>query len=235
MSRQAIANDFWGAISQSARLLSVGMAGVFWWIGLCFSLAFLALAPIVVGAVAIQGSTWRSGIRLFLLHGGAFALGALVPTIWVWRELQLFLPSVWGLNLENHAGFYQHMPRSYWPWTLVNLIDLAVAIGPGVLTLSLATWIIRSSRRRRGALWRLDLVYWGTILLLDASGRNLSEVARLWLFLTPFACIGAGRLLDSIPLGRAFRVVIWGFQGTCALVVASGVEPLLPIGLSGGG
>jgi len=38
------------------------------------------------------------------------------------------------------------------------------------------------------------------LLVLNFSGKNLGEVARLWMFLMPFAVLGAGKVLENVEI-----------------------------------
>lgn len=210
------------------------LAGVVLWIGMMLSLAFL-----VVGVVALTSATflgWREGRRLepFVLGISLFA-GMALPTAWLLESFDLNMMNVWQTNLAKHAGFYEAMPRSYWPWFFVNPVEFAVICGPAALLLA-ATFAIRHGLRTGGPpVDRVILAGMATVLFLDLSGRNLGEVARLWLFLTPIAMAGAGRCVGALNAARSrppsLATTVIACQLAMTLVLAACVEPLLPVNL----
>lgn len=223
------------------------LAGMVWCLAMAFSVAFLAVLPIALGAATLALADPKPiSITRWLITLVAFAAGWALPTEWAWYQLQLNLPVTWGLNLAKHAGFYRFMPRSTGTWLWLNLVEFAVVIGPTVAVLALASfWEQRRRRARpprpardggdRAPAWsRLDVVcclWLFTVLLLDASGRNRSEVARLWLFLMPLACAAAARAADPRPV-PAPRLFLWiGCQAMVTFLLVVRVEPLLPVPL----
>lgn len=209
----------WRAVAAAA------LAGLFLWLGMTLSLAFLAAIPIALGARLLTGDAGRST----LASVAAFLLAFLFATLAAWWWLDLNLPAAWRVNLAKHAGFYERMPRSYAFWTFVNLVEFAIAAGPVSMTLALLGAVARGARSRRDPLWIVTGCWLATIVALDLSGRNLSEVARLWVFLAPFASCAAARAID---LAQPFHWR-WGTllaaQGLVTLVALARVEPLLPI------
>ena len=204
-------------------------AGIVWVAGLWFSLALLAIAPLVVGAVGWE--TVRNARRPASAVGAAVGLAvgvalALLGHGWLAGEN---LPAVWRVNLAKHAGFYDAMPRSYGTWVWVNLVELAVALGPALAAV-VAVTLLRGGARWREGVWVPVAGWAATVLLLDLSGRNLSEVARLWILLLPFATLAATPLAQSRG-GRACWALLLALQVAVAAAALAGVEPLLPFAL----
>ena len=102
---------------------------------------------------------------------------------------------VWWWNQRNHARFYAEYHRTYRAWVLVNPIELAVGLG-----LPAVTWVIVglvSTAREIRVTWATLIV----LAFLTIGGRNLSEVARLWLPLMPSILVAAGAGFDRLGAG----------------------------------
>ena len=221
----------WSMQIRSSFLAVLG--GLAFWVGMMASLAFLALTPILVGTLFAE-KLRPEGVsrRRLALTTAAFAAGFALPCAWFWLDFHVNLPAVWRENLSKHSGFYDAMPRSYWPWIGLNLIEFAAVLGPTLACLSMAPLL----RCRIG--WppsRLAVVHgcwFATVIALDLSGRNLSEVGRLWIFLTPFACVGAARTFSAKP-PRRWMMILWlALQSLALLALVAHVEPLLPVSLA---
>ena len=115
-------------------------------------------------------------------------------------QFDLNFSAVFTINLEKHRGFYDHFPRSYWPWVGVNLIEFAVTIG--VARRPASPLAFGAANRRPVLAWRSRR----RSLRPRLTGKNLSEAARLWLFLTPLAAAAARRLLERETLGATARL-----------------------------
>lgn len=164
----------------------------------------------------------------------AAGLGFLLPiaAVYGWSGMNCF--NVWWMNFNNHAGFYAQYPRSYFPWLGVNLIELMIAAGPPLVTIAvLGGWYL-CWQNRDAARWPMTvLLVWG---LLWISGKNMGEVARLWILLMPWlVAVSAGfwpqhdpaveshsysrrRISDSL-----LPMVILLLQGVHTLVIMSRV------------
>jgi methylthioxylose transferase len=196
--------------------------------GLLFVAAInLSLAFVVVLMFAFLVPLATDGETPFRLRWwatwSAFVVAVFGATLWLRIGLNFNLPAVLAINLEKHRGFYDAFPRSYWPWVGVNLIEFAVTLS--VLFVAMIAAAIGRSRRTSGMAWALL----ATLLLLDLTGKNLSEAARLWLFLTPLAAAAAAPAFEGESLGaRAFGALLF-FQADLAACVYAAIEPLLPI------
>jgi hypothetical protein len=205
------------------------LAGLALWLGMMLSAAFLAVAFWATAAMLL--AAWRGGRRLqpFWL-AACLTAGFALPCEWIAANFDLNLLEVWKINLEKHSAFYREAPRTYWKWAIVDLVEFAIVAGPAA---ALAVLRIPASLRRPSApVDHVVVAGFATLLLLDASGRNLGEVARLWLFLTPAVHLAGARLLAStrarppvsasvVPLTLFAQILT-----TCLLI--GWVEPLLP-------
>lgn len=207
------------------------------WIGLLCSLAFLTVLIWMAVFTVMQvlhrteaatepRSRYRPLLALLWLVGGvllwsvAFSLGS---------GCNLF--AVWTTNLHKHAQFYSVYPRSYLTWLAVNPIELALAVGLPLFLLAASGFIpgrrgvLTSAATRAAQPWTAaanltTLLVWGTLWL---SGKNLGEVARLWLFLTPLLAVPAARGAERW-LGPSEQRLWWimpAAQAICAALIVS--------------
>jgi hypothetical protein len=130
---------------------------------------------------------------------------------------------VWLINLEKHRGFYQHFPRGYFSWVFVNVLEFSLVAGVPILLCGFS--LVRRSPNRH-----LPLAAWVmlTLLALDLTGKNLSEVARLWLFLTPIVCAAGAPAVENIR-SRWILAALLAIQAWLLVSLVANVEPILPI------
>jgi hypothetical protein len=182
------------------------LTGVLLFLGLQLTLAFLVVAAMAAAATPLHAlAARRSGERPVRLHeaaslaGGAL-LGVLAPAL----GLQLWSGydslEVWYLCYAKHAGFSGQFGRTYWPWFLMNPVEMFVFMGAPVSALT--AW---AACRDMPNLWRPgtrpETLLWAFVLimaLLHVSGKNLGEVARLWMFVMPLAAAVAGCALSRL-------------------------------------
>lgn len=167
----------------AAAILAVG-AGLVLAFGMAFTLAFLPIGLIVAIVILFTRhlSWWRKsqlivwvGLGFLGLSGiGWLITGAEPATVWIW-------------NLHHHGRFYDDYPRSYLPWLLVNPIELAVAVGLPAVVWGLIGFVGDRRYVPRSAWCAL-----GVLVLLNLTGRNMGEVARLWMLFIPPLLIAAG-------------------------------------------
>lgn len=207
------------------------LAGGFLWIGMMLSLAFLVVA--VIGSVTVfwlalwEGKWWRGIVTLL-----ALLAGLLLPVELLYDSLGLNLIEVWRINLTKHAGFYDAMPRSYLPWLIIDLVEFSVVSGPGLFLAATIYIVTRAWRKEAPAVDHLLVVWLILLIFLDLSGRNRSEVARLWLFLSPVALAGAARGLSPVSQSRfpwLLPAIGLAFSALLSLVALGWTEPLLPV------
>jgi hypothetical protein len=189
-------------------------------LGISFTLAFLPVGAIVALIVLLDRSlAWRARAALLLAIGlgfvallaaGSIAIGANPIEIARW-------------NLRHHAGFYDEFPRTYRYWLLVNPLELVIALG-----LPSAAWCVAGLLAPRS----VPLSVWSTLMVLalvNLTGRNMGEVARLWmLFMPPFlvaAGYGVSRL-GARPAALGTSVALLGLQ---TLALQSMVQVVYPV------
>jgi len=175
-----------------ASLLNFGMLALLLPMGL-FALLWLVTQP---GAIR--------GLQSAICNLPAFLAG--LASLWIVYQLAFgtgFL-DVWRVSMSYHLG----LNRGYWTWLGYHLYDFFIFLGLPLALVFLATLVkaIRDLRQQRYD--TLTLTFALGLLLLDLSGTSRGEVARVWLFLTPFAALVAARGLARLHLGqRGFALV----------------------------
>ena len=140
----------------------------------------------------------------FLTVTTAFLISTLLPTLLFGYDVW----AVWWNCLSQHADFAVLFPRSYVAWVLFNPVEFAVFTGVPVCLLMLL------SAAKDARLWlrhprdtALSILPWallGVLAALNLSGKNLGEVARLWMFLMPFAAVSAAASLVELDGRRGW-------------------------------
>jgi hypothetical protein len=202
LSTSALALATWGTRRPSGPALATGLL---LGLGMMFSLVFLAVGLIValLELTAPGTDCRRRSVRL-----AATGAGFLAFTLATWAVSGANPFVIWWWNQANHARFYDEFPRDYVAWVLANPVELAAALGPPV-----AVWAAIGLSLRKVP--RVAWVTLAVLAVLDLSGRNLSEVARLWLPLMPPLLVAAGSGLSRLgagPLALATTVALLGLQ-----------------------
>jgi hypothetical protein len=196
--------------------LAVG-AGMILAVGTQLSLAFFPVGLVAAIVYLTEpGATWKARLGLIALTG----IGFLAPTLGFWAWSGANPLTIWGHNAANHARFYMEYPRSYWAWVVANPIELAVALG-----LPTSVWFLLGIGSAPRVVWATA----GTLVLLTLSGKNLSEVGRLWLPMMPALVVGAGagvELLGARPTALAISLLLLGIQ---VLVLEATIQVVYPI------
>ncbi|WP_339742565.1 hypothetical protein [uncultured Rubinisphaera sp.] len=197
------------------------LAGLIFWLGCWISLAVIVVPVILAVWVVlnslfetideqnrfdkhsvlklIRGLHWKPAISSLFVF--------IVMTLFTALIVKLNLWTVWRLNLQNHATFYDHNTRTYLSWLIVNPLELIFTLGPAVSILVLGTvWTnLRQRVRTPATAWTLAVFFVWSLLWL--SGKNMGEAARLWIFLTPlFLSTGAGFLDQCLAFSSAGRM-----------------------------
>src|SRR5262249_21910382 len=142
---------------------------------------------------------------LILATGAGFL--AFVLLGWLATGADPFI--VWRWNLYHHARFYVDYPRTYFLWLWVNPIELAIAVG-----LPTMVWCVAGLLAPR----TVPRSVWATLIalvLVNLTGRNMGEVARLWMLFTPPLLVAAGHgcsRLGGGPVTLAMSTALVGFQ-----------------------
>jgi hypothetical protein len=185
-----------------------------------FTLAFLPVGLIVALVVCWDRAVswrWRAlligaiGSGFFLLLFGGWAVTGANPLVIGW----------W--NLHHHARFYDEYPRTYRLWLVINPLELAIALGlPSVV------WCITALLAPR----KLPISVWSTFIVLALAnliGRNMGEVARLWLLYMPPLLVGAGygcARWGPRPVAIAWSIALLGVQ---TLALQSLIQVVYPV------
>ncbi len=202
-----------------AKLLAV-MSGVIMGIGMMFTLAFLPVG-LVVGLVlaCTPGRTVRQRALLILMTG----VGFLVITLAGWGISGANPFVIWWWNQRNHARFYVEYPRTYMAWLIANPVELAVGLG-----LPIAAWSLLAFRRSR----EIPVAAWGTLgvlVVLTLSGKNLSEVGRLWLPLMPGLLLLMGQGMALVKGGPKTLGMTLALIGIETLILEMTIQVVYPI------
>lgn len=204
LAAMALALALW---SRRAGLAWAVASGAVLALGMQFSLVFLAVGFVVALALLEPGPIlipWaRRGVGVL-----ATGLGFVAITAALWALSGANPISIWFSNAQNHARFYEEFTRSYFLWVMINPIELAIALG-----LPLVVWIVFAGFRRRLP-WEAVATL-ATLALLTITGRNLSEVARLWLPFLPALVVASGRgiaIAGGRPLGLSATVLLLALQ-----------------------
>ncbi|HWE36385.1 MAG TPA: hypothetical protein VG406_07405 [Isosphaeraceae bacterium] len=194
------------------------LAGVVLAVGMAFTLAFLAVGLAVgITLATAPGTTLRRRAIMILATG----LGFLLPTIAAWAASGADPFAIWRWNLKNHARFYVEYPRSYVSWTFVNVVELAVALG-----LPAVAWGVVGLVSRRVP--RACVATLAVLALLEGSGRNLGEVARLWLPLMPPLLLAVGPGLDRLRAGPRTLAATTFLLGLQAVALQASIQVVYP-------
>jgi hypothetical protein len=209
LSTTALALAAWaGRCASGGRGLAGAMTlaiacGVALAVGTLFTLAFLPLGLIVALLIAFTPNT-SHGRRAWVILGVGGGFLFVIALGWAMTGANPL--TVWSWNLKNHARFYLEYPRTYIAWVILNPIELAVALGlPAAVLCALGMSELHSAPR---AAWATVAV----LLLLNVIGRNLGEVARLWLLFLPPILTAAGTGLDRLAGGP------WSLGASAALL-----------------
>jgi len=209
-----------GLLSPRPGRAAAVVCGVVLGIGMQFTLAFLAVGLIVALVLAsAPGRSLKESATLILATGVGF-LG-LTFLVWLLTRANPFV--VWWWNLQNHARFYVEYPRSYLAWVLANPVELAVALG-----LPVAVWAAVGFARPRG-LSRTSLAAASVLVLLTLSGKNLSEVARLWLPIMPALIVAAGHAFERTGAGAKSLAATIALAGVETLTLQATIQVVYPV------
>ncbi|MEO6808942.1 MAG: hypothetical protein ABI353_07500, partial [Isosphaeraceae bacterium] len=193
------------------------LAGVTLALGMQFTLAFLPVGLIAaLMLLSLPGTPWRR--RLLLVW--ATGLGFLGFTLVVWTVSGADPFLIWWWNQKNHAQFYLEFPRTYRAWVIANPVELAVALG-----LPIVVWAGSGLKQAPRAAWATLAV----LAVLNFSGRNLSEVARLWLPLMPPLLTLAGAGLCRLGGGGRTLAATAGLLGLQTVALQALIQVVYPV------
>jgi len=188
-----------------AALLLALVSGSVMAFGMVFTMAFLPVGLIVGLTIVFANALhWRMRGVLILATGAGFlalALGACAAV-----GVNPWVIGMW--NLHHHARFYDEYPRTYHLWLMANPVELAVALGlPSAVLCLLGMFSPR----------KVPMAFWatlGVLAIVNLTGRNLGEVARLWMLFMPPVLAAAGSAYERLAPGKA----AWALGGAIALL-----------------
>lgn len=192
------------------------VAGVLLGVGTEFTLAFF---PVGLVAGIVMMAERELGWKRRTAAVAATGLGFVACTAGIALAMQANPLAIWWANAANHARFYVEYPRSYWAWLVANPIDLVVGLG-------LPTSVCLACGIRSGP--RVAWAALGTLALLTLAGKNLSEVARLWLPLMPAIVASAGLGSERVGAGAPGLAATLGLLGLQTLVLESTIQVVYP-------
>ena len=227
LSTSALALAAWAARSpkRAARpvLIPAALAaasGMVMAIGLSFTLAFLPVGLIVaLTLVSNTNATWRMRAFLILATGAGFL--ALLAAGWALTSANPFVIGSW--NLKHHAQFYVEYPRTYRLWLWVNPLEMAIALGvPSVI------WCMAGFLAPR----RVPISAWSTLLvlvLINLTGRNMGEVARLWMLFMPPLLVATGAAMHRLGSRPAALAATTALIGAQTLALQAMIQVVYPV------
>ena len=206
------------ALAARGGVWRAALAGVVLAVGMQGTLAFL---PVGLAVAILQ--LWQPDLswRRRAVRVAATGAGFLGLTGLLWGASGADPFAIWWVNQANHARFYRENPRSYLAWVIANPVELAIALGLPTAIAAIVAFVGRSAPR---SAWAVVIV----LGLLNLSGKNHSEVARLWLMFMPGLCVAAAGTLGRFrarPLDLAILVAVLGLQ---TLVLQSTIQVVYP-------
>ena len=182
--------------SDSRRGWAALLAGLIFYVSMLFTFAVLVL-PLFLLIYWLLGR-WRGGWAKLprsqaALYLGLGLLGFLIPLVLLSIFLNYNSIVTWIAVYHQHAATYTIKKWTYWKWVLYNPFEFAVFMGIPISAFLLRRLIFQGKKFIKREAWRPEEAFLFsfilTILLLNFSGKSLSEVGRLWIFLMPFAII----------------------------------------------
>jgi hypothetical protein len=209
-----------GVGPRGRRRVAAFLAGLVLAVGMQFTLAFLPVG-LVVAIVLLSDRTtpWRGRFAAVLATG----VGFLGLTLVAWAVTRANPFVIWWWNQSNHARFYVEYPRSYRAWVVANPVELAIALGlPTSVWAGLWAW--RPNRAPR-----VSLATAAVLAILTLSGRNLSEVARLWLPFMPALLLAPAAAMEDCGAGPRALAATVALLGAEVLVLQANIQVVYPV------
>jgi len=174
---------------------------------------------VAVAILAHSSMSWKARIGLIAATGLGF-MAILIPTCVISRVNPLVIAS-W--NLHHHARFYDEYPRTYWYWLAANPIELMIALG-----LPSAVWCLFGLCQGRS----VPVSVWSTLavlVLMNLIGRNLGEVARLWMLFMPLLLVAAGEGCHKLRAGPSTLAASTALLGLQTLTLQAMIQVVYPV------
>ncbi len=187
---------------------------IFFSYGVWILIAPLALLLIGSAVVAARNGN-RARVRRILTVGlsGAAATAGFWGLLWYGAGFDV--PKALEIARHAHLGLTEERP--YEVWSILNLVDFLQHLGPP-LALSAALCCVRSRPDGQSKVinWYF-ILFWVTILSLDATGWTRGEVGRLWTCLVPLALVG---LFEAVAQGTVKMTELAGLAAGQVIVCA---------------
>jgi cytochrome bd-type quinol oxidase subunit 2 len=175
----------------------------------------------------------------------AFALAFLIAVAVFWLVTDHNLFGTWYRCYRHQASFYAPQEvgatRTYWPWVALNPLEFAVAVGVPLFAAAVVgtAWLVARDAARPAdratdgtaddqgcgrQLAGVVFAWWLTLVALDLTGKNLGEIARLWMFLMPFAAVASAAVFERSKERRWPALALVALQAIQAMVFAAHVQ-----------
>jgi hypothetical protein len=180
-------------------MLAAGLvlgAATFLSFGLVVLLMPLGLWALLRPATEDEGwhALWTAVRGPYPRLGMAFFAGLVLPWLLYQTAFGSGFIEIWRISMSFHLG----LARNYWVWLAYHPYDFLLFLGIPLAALFVLSLVELARERARGP--RLPgtafvLTIGLSLLLLNLSGAAQGEVARVWIFLTPFPVIAAAATL----------------------------------------
>lgn len=200
-------------------------AGILSWLALQFTLAFLVILFLVAVQVGVEFVVERRAVPTLKLL--AWAAGGFIAPVGLCLPAGYNSLLVWKLCLEHNAQF--NLGRTYWAWVVYNPLDFVLFLGIPIALFFLKGMLDSIAQRAKDDPSRFGLAFLITLALLNISGINRGEVARLWMFLMPMAAAVAAYAMrdDSGERAHTFPVC-FGLLFVQSVLFKLSLDLLLP-------
>jgi hypothetical protein len=223
-------------------------AGVVLVAGMFLTFGLVSVVPLVVmTGVLSNGTPFPSRLRAAIDRIIAFAVGCLSSLLILWAVTGHNLLATWWRCYRIHATFYDPgqvgAARTYWPWVAFNLAEFAVAAGIPLMLAAIVGTSRLCGHRSAAAVCApghtegakqcaesyvrvvgVVAAWWITVVALDLLGKNLGEIARLWIFLMPFAAVAASLAIERIEGKVWLAYLLLILQAVQTIVFAAHVQ-----------
>ena len=177
-----------------ARRDPVGLffAGIMTWIGLQYSLSLLVvlfLFGIYILLEMVSGKHNLDSLKPLAFSACSFVVMILLFLPFGYNSLR-----AWQVCLTNAV---KGESREYLVWVGFNPVDFGLFIGLPVAVFFVRGVLGALKKRERCAAGRFTIALTITLVVLNFSGINRGEVARLWMFLMPMATAIAAYAMEE--------------------------------------
>ncbi len=218
----ALALAAWSAKTRGPRAAILALAtGAALALGAAFTLAFFPVGLMVALIFLFQNETPTRSRTLGIAATGA---GFAIPWILVYLATSANPLTIAVWNLHHHARFYDDYPRGYWRWFWINPLELVLAIGAAG-----SVWLLRSLRQPL-LIPRSSLAAIVVVVLVNLTGRNLGETARLWMLFMPALLPAAGAAMERDRAGAAGLAATIAMVAIQTLFLESTIQVVYPVG-----